>query len=161
MPSNQILQINSYLKSSYTAIRRHTLRNAYNIPVHSYTQKNAHCRCINRTIQNSTQSERTEKLLENLYLVLMQSQMEFHVSSLFPCMSPCTVVFFRLGKLCRSLDCRIHIFCSWTNDFNLYQKHSIVWHGPLNQHLQNRFLLKDDKIIIIQTVPVCFLCCKF
>lgn len=68
-----------------TAVWRHTLRNAYDIPVHSYTQKNAYCRYINKH-----KPKEREKLLEIFFSYLFISnaltQMEFYVSR---CISPC------------------------------------------------------------------------
>lgn len=131
-------------------MRRHTLRNAYNIPVHIYTQKNAHCRYIDTSQAHQSKKETIREF------VFISNALANGISCFFCCfccMSPCRVCcslfFFRALPSRVSLDCRhlaTHKACSFadTNDFNLYQKHSIVWRGPrFNQHLQNRFLLKE------------------
>lgn len=46
-------------------VRRHTLRNAYDIPVHIYAQKNAHCRYVSiKTGIRNQSAQETTKLLE-------------------------------------------------------------------------------------------------
>lgn len=125
--------LNSYLKSSYRNSKAH---------FEECLQYSSAYLCTKECTLSVYQPAHTEeKLLENLYLLLMHSQMEFHVSSVFLCMSPCKCFHFGSG----SSDAFL-LLCGQMS-FNLYQKHSIVWRGlRFNQHLQNRFLLKNSSL---------------
>lgn len=127
--------LNSYLKSFHRSSKAHFEECLTILQCILCTKE-----CTLSVYQHKRQRVHS-KTIRNTFFVLMHSQMEFHVSSVFLCMSPCKCFHFGSG----SSDAFL-LLCGQMS-FNLYQKHSIVWRGlRFNQHLQNRFLLKNSSL---------------
>lgn len=110
------------------------------------TQKNAHCRYNRHKFQRTKQYNKT-KTIRDLFVFFASNALANGISCFLLCFSVCHLVKF--GPLpppqphIYRLTFLQFVLYVWTNDFNLYQKHSIVWRGPqFDQHLQNRFLLR-------------------